>query len=174
MLVGSSKNFRDWLVGSGVALSGNALQIVGSARRLCISLPERYQRHIVVIDAVLEPVASPVFRGAALYAAESWVWGEEATPMMFNRLRSCALGRIAEVNGEPFTAFGPEEYDDFYALTLLATLGRWDAWVVARGQPYVIDISHHGFFDVETSEAPVYDRLAARLKAAGFSFDVVE
>lgn len=174
MIAGSFADFRAWLSGGGVALSGDAPTIAGAVRRLSITLPERYRRHIAVIDAVFEPLAEPPFCGAALFAAESWVWGEEATPMMFNRLRSCAVGRKCDVNEEKFTAFEPHEYDDFYALTLLATLGRWDAWVVARSRPYVIWISNDGFFDIDTSEAPVYERLAARLAAAGFPFkDVV-
>ena len=174
MIVGSFTDFRAWLASTGATWSGSAPVVAEPVQRMSITLPETYQRHIAVIDAVFEPLAEPPFRGAALYVAESWVRGEEATPIMFNRLRSCALERKCEINEEPFTAFEPEEYDDLYALTLLAALGRWDAWVVARTRPYVIWISNDGFFDIDTSEVPVYERLAARVAAARFPFkDVV-
>jgi hypothetical protein len=171
MRVGSENDWFAWLTLVGLSPPREASPPPPGWNLISIELPEYYGRNVVLLDCVFGLLCDPPFAGAAMCTGEfAMISGESATPMIFDRLRSCAAGRETSAEELPFTEFDSTNYHDLYGLSLIAALGRWDFWIVPSDRPYMLRFSHDGFCTAGAKSAAMIDQLSNWLKERKFGF----
>jgi hypothetical protein len=166
MRVDTTEGFRAWLTSKNLGYAGTGLQLRRPVQAVKVTVPERYPRAVVLTDALLGHLVLPAFEGGILYVENHNVWSEEATELLFQRVRQARACHGATLDAAPMTGCDATEYDDFYALNLLAIMGRWDAVAIGESADYGFVLSHGGFVTIYSARPGIVNELTTR----GFDF----